>query len=300
MTVIARRGEPPTVRPALSTVAQAGPPIRPCRVVPPRSPWYPLVPVSLVDLRRLPDHIAIIMDGNGRWAQQAGRPRTDGHRRGSDAVRSTVRACRRLGIRALSLFAFSEQNWDRPQHEVAALMELLREFLVSERDEILDNHIRLRSVGRVERLPDSVRRVLEPLLEESADHEGMTLTLALSYGGREELADAARSIAERVAEGTLDPATINEGMLERALPSMATGPVDLLIRTGGEQRISNFLLWGAAYAELYFTDRFWPDFAERDLFDAIAVYQHRERRFGLVSGQPRGTASDPAIPRALV
>jgi len=156
--------------------------------------------VSLVDLRRLPDHIAIIMDGNGRWAQLAGKPRTDGHRRGSDAVRRTVRACRRLGIRAVTLFAFSEQNWDRPRHEVAALMELLREFLVSERDEILDHQIRLRSVGRVERLPDSVRRVLEPLLEESAHHQGMSLTLALSYGGREELADASRALGQGVAD----------------------------------------------------------------------------------------------------
>jgi len=240
--------------------------------------------VSLVDLRRLPDHIAIIMDGNGRWAQLAGKPRTDGHRRGSDAVRRTVRACRRLGIRAVTLFAFSEQNWDRPRHEVAALMELLREFLVSERDEILDHQIRLRSVGRVERLPDSVRRVLEPLLEESAHHQGMSLTLALSYGGREELADASRALAQRVADGTLDPATINEGLLERCLPSMRTGPVDLLIRTGGEQRISNFLLWGAAYAELYFTERFWPEFDESDLFAAIQAYQQRERRFGLVPG----------------
>ncbi len=223
------------------------------------------------------------MDGNGRWAQQLGRPRPEGHRRGSDAVRRTVRACRRLGIDALTLYAFSEQNWDRPREEVDALMGLLREFLESERAEILDNAIRLRAVGRIERLPPSVRGVLDPLMEESASNRGMTLTLALSYGGREEIADAARALAQRAAAGDLDAATVDETTLAAEMPSMRVGPVDLLIRTGGEQRISNFLLWGAAYAELYFSPALWPDYDERDLYEAIAAYQARDRRFGRVS-----------------
>jgi undecaprenyl diphosphate synthase len=238
------------------------------------------------------------MDGNGRWAQQHGRPRTEGHRRGSDAVRRTVRAARRLGVDALTLYAFSEQNWDRPRDEVDALMELLTEFLISERDEILDHRIRLRSIGRTDRLPEHVQRVLHPLLDASAPHAGMTLTLALSYGGREEMADAARALAERVAAGELEPAAITEATLEAALPSMHVGPVDLLIRTGGEQRISNFLLWGAAYAELVFLPRFWPEFQEADLYEAIAAFQRRDRRFGRVAEDDRPSAAPgPAVSR---
>ena len=234
---------------------------------------------------RLPAHVAIIMDGNGRWAQTQGRLRTLGHRQGSETVRRIVRASRRLGIRALTLYAFSEQNWQRPQLEVTALMALLREFLVSERDELLDNGIRLRAVGRPHRLPLSVREVLEPLAEETRDLGGMTLTLALSYGGREEIADAARSLARRVAAGELDPDAVDVDTLGHAMPSMDVGPVDLLIRTGGELRISNFLLWGAAYAELYFSDALWPDFDVPDLYRAVAAFQGRERRFGRVPSE---------------
>ena len=251
--------------------------------------------VSLVEVRRLPGHVAIIMDGNGRWAQQLGRPRPEGHRRGSDAVRRTVRAARRLGIRALTLYAFSEQNWDRPRDEVSALMGLLREFLLSERAEILDNAIRLRAVGRVDRLPPTVRDVLDPLVAESATGSGMTLSLALSYGGREEIADAARTLASRVASGVITPDAIDEAAVASVMPSMEAGAVDLLIRTGGEQRISNFLLWGVAYAELYFSPTLWPDYVERDLYDAIAAYQSRDRRFGRVSSVSQ--ADDPAAPR---
>ena len=254
--------------------------------------------VSLVEVRRLPGHVAIIMDGNGRWAQQLGRPRHEGHRRGSDAVRRTVRAARRLGIRALTLYAFSEQNWDRPRDEVSALMGLLREFLVSERAEILDNAIRLRAVGRVDRLPPIVREVLDPLVEESSDNGGMTLSLALSYGGREEIVDAARTLATRVARGVITPDAIDEDAVASVIPSMEVGPVDLLIRTGGEQRISNFLLWGAAYAELYFSPALWPDYLESDLYEAIAAYQARDRRFGRVSSVELTSADDPKAPRA--
>ena len=248
----------------------------------------------LVDLRRIPRHVAIIMDGNGRWAQSQGSDRTIGHREGSESVRRIVRAARRLGVDALTLFAFSEQNWHRPPGEVVALMELLRDFLSSEREELIENGIRLRAVGRVEKLPPRVREVLDPLVAETAHLDGMTLTLALSYGGREEILDAARSLARRARDGELDVDAIDEAQLERALPSLAVGRVDLLVRTGGEQRISNFLLWGAAYAELHFTRVLWPDFGERELYEAIAAYQSRERRFGRV----QGASSEPEAPPA--
>ena len=238
--------------------------------------------VSLVDLTRLPRHVAIILDGNGRWAQERGRERADGHEQGSHAVRQVVRACRRLGIQALTLFAFSEQNWNRPRFEVEALMELLRSYLISEHDELVDNSIRLRAIGRVHKLPERVREVLDPLVQETASLDGMTLTLALSYGGREELLDAARALAAKVARGEVAPESIDEQTFELSIPSVDVGQVDLLIRTGGEQRISNFMLWGAAYAELYFSNKRWPDFEDQDLFDAIAMYQGRQRRFGRV------------------
>jgi undecaprenyl diphosphate synthase len=250
--------------------------------------------VTLVDVTRLPAHIAIIMDGNGRWAQKQGFLRTLGHREGSEAVRRIVRACRRLGVEALTLYAFSEQNWDRPRLEVDALMELLREFLISERDELLANGIRLRAIGRRERLPERVGSVLDCISAETASLDRMTLTLALSYGGREEIADAAREIAKRVAAGELDAERIDERLLGAVLPSMEVGPVDLLVRTGGEIRISNFLLWGAAYAELYFSDTLWPDYDEGDLFDAIAAFQTRERRFGRVPCAAASSRTDPA------
>ncbi|MCX7807591.1 MAG: polyprenyl diphosphate synthase [Deltaproteobacteria bacterium] len=238
--------------------------------------------VPLVDLRRLPKHVAIIMDGNGRWAELRGLPRTAGHREGSRAVRRIVRAARRLGIQALTLYAFSEQNWARPPEEVAALMELLREFLISERREILDHRIRLRSIGRTEKLPAHVREVLRALEEESSGCDGMTLVLALSYGGREELADCMRLIAQEVLRGVIHPQAIDEALIDCRLPSMAEGAVDLLIRTGGEQRLSNFLLWNSAYAELVFSSKLWPEFEVEDFYSAIAEFQSRERRFGRI------------------
>lgn len=235
-----------------------------------------------VDLARLPRHVAIIMDGNGRWARRQGELRTLGHREGSKSVRRIVRQARRLGIEALTLYAFSEQNWSRPAPEVDALMELLRDYLIGERDELLDRNIRLRAIGRRDRLPVRVREVLEPLEAETADLDGMTLTLALSYGGREEIVEAARAVALAVRSGALDPADLNEDRFAAEMASLAVGPVDLLVRTGGEQRISNFLLWGAAYAELSFSNKLWPDFDEADLMGAISDYQTRERRFGAV------------------
>lgn len=234
------------------------------------------------------------MDGNGRWALRQGFLRTLGHREGSEAVRRTVRACRRLGIQALTLYAFSEQNWERPRLEVDALMGLLKEFLITERDELIDKGIRLRAIGRRGRLPDDVAEILERIEAETSGLTRMTLTLALSYGGREEIADAAREIAKRVADGDLDAERVDERLFGAVLPSMEVGPVDLLIRTSGEQRISNFLLWAAAYAELCFTDTLWPEFGERELFEALAVYQTRERRFGQVPcDATKGSLADP-------
>jgi undecaprenyl diphosphate synthase len=238
--------------------------------------------MNLVEARNLPRHVGIIMDGNGRWAESRGEPREAGHKAGSAAVRRIVRVCRRLGLEALTLYAFSEQNWARPPGEVEALMGLLREFLVSERDEILHNDIRLVAIGDLGRLPAAVRAVLDPLRDASISNCKMTLALALSYGGREEIAAAARDLAIEAASGRLDPRTIDDALLAARLPSLSVGDPDLIIRTGGEQRISNFLLYGAAYAELAFTDRLWPDFDEGDLFAALASYQRRERRFGQV------------------
>jgi len=234
------------------------------------------------------------MDGNGRWAQLRGQPRVAGHREGSRTVRRIVRAARRLGLRALTLYAFSEQNWARPDEEVDALMQLLRDFLVSERDEILGNGIRLNAVGNLGRLPAIVRAVLDPLREESGTNPEMTLTLALSYGGREEIAAAARELAVEVAQGKLRPEDVTEQALHRKMPSLSVGDPDLVIRTGGERRISNFLLYGLAYAELHFADVLWPEFMETHLYEAIASYQQRERRFGLV-GKPVSPVEKPAL-----
>jgi len=238
-----------------------------------------------VEARNLPSHVGIIMDGNGRWAQQRNLGRVRGHKEGSHAARRVVRAARRLGLRALTLYAFSEQNWARPEDEVDALMELLREFLLSERDEILENGIRLNAVGNLGRLPAIVRGVLEPLRRESQDNQQMTLTLALSYGGREEIVNAARELARAVAAGTLKPEDVTEQALHGLMPSLAVGDPDLIIRTSGERRISNFLLYGLAYSELHFADVLWPDFSVEDFYSAIASYQARERRFGLTGGQ---------------
>lgn len=239
--------------------------------------------MNTIELHNLPLRIAVTMDGNGRWAELRGKPRIVGHRAGSHTVRRIVRACRRLGVQELTLYAFSEQNWGRPTGEVDGLMTLLEEYLLGERDEILQNRIRLRGIGNLDRLPPHVRDSLECVANASRDHQGMTLSLALSYGGREEIVDAARSLAQQVAAGELRPDDITEDRLAALLPSMTHGAPDLMIRTGGELRVSNFLLWGAAYSELFFSDILWPDFQVDHLYQAIAAYQRRQRRFGLVS-----------------
>ncbi len=241
----------------------------------------------------LPRHIAIIMDGNGRWAKRRGLPRFEGHRKGADSVRGGTRAARELGVQALTLYAFSSQNWDRPIEEVRMLMALLRDYLVDERAEILDNGIRLTHIGNTERLPDFVREPLFALQEESANNTGMTLCLALSYGGREAIVDATSKLVERVLAGEIRPQDVNALSFAEALCTHSLPPLDLVIRTSGEQRLSNFLLWEVAYAELYFTDTMWPDFKRADLMDAIATYQNRERRFGLTAEQVKLRAIAP-------
>ncbi|HTR49121.1 MAG TPA: polyprenyl diphosphate synthase [Kofleriaceae bacterium] len=233
----------------------------------------------------LPRHVGIIMDGNGRWAQQRGRPRLDGHREGAESVRDITRAARQLGIEALTLYAFSSQNWARPPDEVAGLMQLLREFLIDERTEILDNGIRLEALGEVERLPALVREPLDELRAASRGNSQMVLTLALSYGGRESIAAAARAAARAIAAGELRVEQLDVDRFGAFLPTAQRPPLDLLIRTSGERRVSNFMLWELAYAELVFVDVLWPEFRRQHLYKCIEEYAARERRFGLTSAQ---------------
>jgi undecaprenyl diphosphate synthase len=241
--------------------------------------------MSETETSRLPRHIGIIMDGNGRWAERQGRPRLDGHRIGADSVRDITRAARELGIEALTLYAFSSQNWQRPASEVSGLMELLRDYLVGERAEILDNSIRLEAIGDIERLPPLVKTPLDELRAVSAANHGMTLTLALSYGGRESIARAARAAVRDAVAGKLSPDEVDVERFNAYLPTGQLPPLDLLIRTSGEQRISNFMLWEMAYAELMFCDVLWPEFRREHLYDCLARYGRRERRFGLTSDQ---------------
>jgi undecaprenyl diphosphate synthase len=235
--------------------------------------------------QKLPSHIGIIMDGNGRWARQRGLRRIEGHREGAKSVKEVVRAAREIGISALTLFAFSEQNWDRPPDEVEALMELLYRYVLEEHDEIMDNGIRLTAIGDLSRLPTFVREPLFSLMKESAGNGGMTLCLALSYGGREDILQAARRVAEEVRSGRIDPAEINEVLFEGRLHTAGLPPLDLMVRTSGELRISNFLLWQLAYAELHFTPVLWPDFRRPNLEEAIEAFGRRERRFGMTPDQ---------------
>lgn len=235
--------------------------------------------------KSLPRHVAIIMDGNGRWAENRGLPRLAGHHEGAKSVRDVVRAARQIGVEALTLYAFSAQNWARPGEEVSGLMELLRDYLRDERPEIMENGIQLRAIGEIDRLPAMVREPLDALRKDSLGNEGMVLSLALSYGGRESIAAAAQRLAARVQAKTLAPEAISVESFQAEMPTATLPSLDLLIRTSGEQRISNFLLWEAGYAELYFTDVLWPDFRRQCLYDAIEDYQSRKRRFGLTGAQ---------------
>jgi len=239
-------------------------------------------------IRALPRHIAIIMDGNGRWAQLRGLPRVEGHRQGAKSVRTVVRAAREIGLGAITLYAFSSQNWNRPPDEVAALMQLLRDYVIEEREEIMTNGIRLVAIGDVHKLPPFVRQPLDALINDSSGNEGMTLCLALSYGGRESIVEAARSLSSRVASGELKAEQLDESLFTGAMQTRALPQLDLLVRTSGERRLSNFLLWESSYAELHFCDTLWPDFGRPALEEALADYAQRERRFGLTHEQVRG------------
>jgi undecaprenyl diphosphate synthase len=244
-------------------------------------------PPDLPALEQRPRHVAIIMDGNGRWAAARGLTRMEGHRRGADAVRTVTRACRRWGIEALTLYAFSSQNWMRPRDEVEALMDLLRDYLHQERAEIMDNGIRLVGIGDTVQLPARVTGPLEALCADSAGNRDMTLCLALSYGGREEILRAVRRLAADAAAGRRRAEDISPSDVDAALWTAAVGlrDPDLVIRTSGELRLSNFLLWQSAYAELWFTEKAWPDFGEADLVAAFKHYAGRQRRFGLTGAQ---------------
>ncbi len=240
----------------------------------------------------VPRHVAIIMDGNGRWANSRGLARVRGHEEGVHSVRAITRACRKLGVEVLTLYSFSSENWGRPEDEVSALMQLLVHYLDSERDEIIENRIRLTHCGEIERLPDDVQAGLGFLEGLSAGNEGMVLNLALSYGARQEIVGAARALAERVAAGTLRCEDIDEAALESGLGTAGLPDPDLVIRTSGEMRLSNFLLWQVAYSELYVTDVPWPEFREEQLDEALAEYSRRQRRFGLTGAQLE-SAGDP-------
>lgn len=242
------------------------------------------------------------MDGNGRWAKDRGLPRWEGHREGAKSVKEIVTASRRLGLKALTLYAFSEQNWARPEEEVGALMALLKDYIIGERDTLLGNGIRCRAIGRVSRLPPHLRDLLSEISEVSRNNTGMTLSICLSYGGREEVADAAQELSRKVQRGELSPEDVTESAISEILPSLDVGPVDLMIRTGGEYRISNFLIWAGAYAELYFSPELWPDYGQRQLYQGIHAFQQRNRRFGLsdnVEG-PKATTNQEVLAKVAV
>jgi undecaprenyl diphosphate synthase len=240
---------------------------------------------------RLPRHLAIIMDGNGRWAEQRGLPRIIGHHRGVEAVKTVVQECRSLGVDYLTLYAFSSENWGRPADEVNALMGLLCRYLESELQQMLERGLRLRVIGETGRLPRQARQVLEQVMAKTAANDGMVLTLALSYGARVEIVRSVRTLAAEVLAGRQVPAAIDEALLSSFLDTRDQPDPDLLIRTSGEMRISNFLLWQLAYTELYFTEVLWPDFDVAELHRALAEYAGRQRRFGLTGEQVEGTRS---------
>ncbi len=242
-------------------------------------------PTSLPKSKELPHHIAIIMDGNGRWAKKRALNRIKGHQEGAESVRVIVRACREIGVKILTLYAFSTENWRRPQYEIKSLMALLKRFLKSERQEMLENNIRLNAIGQIERLPEDVQAVLNETIAATQHNRGMLLNLALSYGSRDEIVEAAQKVALDVQKGALEPGDITPGLFSEYLYTKGMPDPDLLIRTSGEIRISNFLLWQIAYSEIYVTDPLWPDFRKEALLEAIRDYRTRERRFGMTGEQ---------------
>ncbi len=233
-----------------------------------------------------PKHIAVIMDGNGRWARERGLPRSAGHRAGAESVRECVEGCKEMGVNFLTLYAFSVENWSRPQSEIDTLMKLLERFLREKSREMMEWNVRLKAIGRLHLLPAPCRKALDEAIALTATNEGITLTLALSYGGREEIADAAAALAQDVLEGHLDPQDITPAALASRLYTSGIPDPDLLIRTSGELRISNFLLWQISYTEIIVLRKNWPDFKKSDLIEAVAQFQRRRRRFGSVDPAP--------------
>ncbi|MCX2681652.1 isoprenyl transferase [Galbibacter sp. EGI 63066] len=240
---------------------------------------------KLINKEKLPEHIAIIMDGNGRWAKQQGKLRVFGHENGAKAVKRVVEGCAELGIKNLTLYAFSTENWKRPKMEVETLMKLLVSSLKKELKTLLQNNIKLNAIGNIETLPKKVQSELLEVMEKTKDNNRMTLTMALSYGGREEIKNAVVELCTKVKNNIISPDIIDESIINNHLYTQNLPDVDLLIRTSGEYRVSNFLLWQIAYAELYFTKTLWPDFTKEHLWEAIINYQNRERRFGKTSEQ---------------
>ncbi len=245
-----------------------------------------------IDMQRLPRHIAIIMDGNGRWAQEKGQDRLYGHFHGVESVRDIVEGCAELGIEYLTLYAFSTENWDRPQYEVTGLMELLVETIRKETETLNKNNIKLHVIGDMSMLPDYAKQALKESLDITAKNTGLNLVMALSYSSRWELVNAVKNIAEDVKKGEIEPNAISQELLQSYLTTSAFPDPELMVRTSGEYRISNFLLYQLAYAELYFTNVRWPDFRKENLYEAIIDYQGRERRFGKTTAQVvEGTSS---------
>ena len=238
-----------------------------------------------IDPKNLPQHIAIIMDGNGRWAKKQGLMRVKGHEKGTKAVREVVEGSAEIGVKNLTLYAFSTENWNRPKMEVDTLMKLLVSSLKKEIKTLQENDVKLNAIGCLENLPARAHRELKEVIKKTEENTRMTLTLALSYGSREEITSAVREISEKVEKGEISAKAIDESLINKHLYTRNLPDVDLLIRTSGEQRISNFLLWQIAYAELYFSEILWPDYRRDDLFEAIFNYQNRERRFGKTSEQ---------------
>jgi undecaprenyl diphosphate synthase len=240
---------------------------------------------KLINNKKIPNHVAVIMDGNGRWAKQKGKFRVFGHKNGVNSVRETIEAAAEIGVKVLTLFAFSTENWSRPKKEVDTLMSLLATSLKNELKSLQDNKIQLRAIGNLDNLPEKAHKELDEVISKTSNNKRMILNLALSYGSRAEIVNAVKSISKKVVNNELKIENIDEKTINNHLYTFSLPDVDFLIRTSGEKRISNFLLWQIAYAELYFTNTLWPDFKKQDFFEAIKEYQNRERRYGKTSEQ---------------